>query len=657
MRSVRLRLLLLAVLPLAVLMPLLLGMTMWRWIDQFDRLLIAKVESDLRIADQYLHRIEDTQAAEVAALARSVGFADAQARGEAALDRFLEVSAVELGLDFLILGRVADESLPADAMDIVRAGDPDEPSAGLAVLSAQALAQLSPDLAERARLSLVPTEAARPIDWDEETRGMVLLAAQRVMGSRDILVGGRLLNRNLDFIDTMNDLVYRGADEADARAGTTTLFLDDVRISTNVRLFEGSRALGTRVSEAVWREVMEGGETWLDRAFVVNDWYISGYQPITDVSGNRIGMLYTGFLETPFSTQRTAIIVTLVIAFVAVCGLSVPVFLHLARGVFKPLEQMTATMARVENGTLDARIGTVRSDDEIGAVAKHLDRLLDQVQERDEALRGYADNLNELVDQRTEELRDANRRLEETFAQLVMKEKLASIGEITAGVAHEINNPVAVIQGNLEVVRAQLGERADAYRTELDLIDAQTHRIHAIVGKLLNFTRSSDIADGESLVDPAQAVKDALVLVAADLRTNTIELEESYGDAGPVRIVETELQQVLVNLMINAVQAMPDGGRLMLATRTADRDGATGVEISVTDTGAGIDAAVLEQVFDPFFTTKLAEGTGLGLSISQALVTKAGGMISVRNVPAGGASFSVWLPRADNLSGPSEQVS
>ena len=657
MRSVRLRLLLLAVLPLAVLMPLLLGMTMWRWIDQFDRLLIAKVESDLRIADQYLHRIEDTQAAEVAALARSVGFADAKARGEAALDRFLEASAVELGLDFLILGRLADESLPADAMDIVRAGDPDEPSAGLAVLSAQALAQLSPDLAERARLSLVPTEAARPIDRDEETRGMVLLAAQRVMGSRDILVGGRLLNRNLDFIDTMNDLVYRGADEADARAGTTTLFLDDVRISTNVRLFEGSRALGTRVSEAVWREVMEGGETWLDRAFVVNDWYISGYQPITDVSGNRIGMLYTGFLETPFSTQRTAIIVTLVIAFVAVCGLSVPVFLHLARGVFKPLEQMTATMARVENGTLDARIGTVRSDDEIGAVAKHLDRLLDQVQERDEALRGYADNLNELVDQRTEELRDANRKLEETFAQLVMKEKLASIGEITAGVAHEINNPVAVIQGNLEVVRAQLGERADAYRTELDLIDAQTHRIHAIVGKLLNFTRSSDMADGESLVDPAQAVKDALVLVAADLRTNTIELEESYGDAGPVRIVETELQQVLVNLMINAVQAMPDGGRLMLATRTADRDGAPGVEISVTDTGAGIDAAVLDQVFDPFFTTKLAEGTGLGLSISQALVTKAGGMISVRNVPAGGASFSVWLPRADNLSGPSGQVS
>ena len=588
---------------------------------------------------------------------RSVGFADAQARGEVALDRFLEASAVELGLDFLILGRLADESLPADAMDIVRAGDPDEPSAGLAVLSAQALAQLSPDLAERARLSLVPTEAARPIDRDEETRGMVLLAAQRVMGSRDILVGGRLLNRNLDFIDTMNDLVYRGADEADARAGTTTLFLDDVRISTNVRLFEGSRALGTRVSEAVWREVMEGGETWLDRAFVVNDWYISGYQPITDVSGNRIGMLYTGFLETPFSTQRTAIIVTLVIAFVAVCGLSVPVFLHLARGVFKPLEQMTATMARVEDGTLDARIGTVRSDDEIGAVAKHLDRLLDQVQERDEALRGYADNLNELVDQRTEELRDANRKLEETFAQLVMKEKLASIGEITAGVAHEINNPVAVIQGNLEVVRAQLGERADAYRTELDLIDAQTHRIHAIVGKLLNFTRSSDMADGESLVDPAQAVKDALVLVAADLRTSTIELEERYGDAGPVRIVETELQQVLVNLMINAVQAMPDGGRLMLATRTADRDGAPGVEISVTDTGAGIDAAVLEQVFDPFFTTKLAEGTGLGLSISQALVTKAGGMISARNAPAGGASFSVWLPRADNLSGPSEQLS
>lgn len=519
----------------------------------------------------------------------------------------------------------------------------------MALLTAAELAAISPALADRAAIPLVPTEAARPIARDVESRGMFMLAAHRSARSGKVLIGGRLLNRNLGVIDTMNALVYRDEDGSFSRTGTTTLFLEDVRISTNVRLFEGSRALGTRVSEAVWQRVMEDGETWLDRAFVVNDWYISGYVPLADISGNRVGMLYTGFLEAPFKAQRNATILTLFLAFVAVIGASVPLFLWLARGIFAPLERMTATMASAEAGALDARIGPVSGQDEINTVARHLDRLLDQVEERDAALRDYANNLNELVAQRTAELQEANRKLEATFAQLVMSEKLASVGEITAGVAHEINNPVAIIQGNLEIIRLRLSpEQRAEFKSELDFIDAQTHRINIIVGKLLNFTRPDEMSDVMTRVDAARAVDDALILVAPDLRKNAIETRVDHCPSPGFRVVETELQQVMVNLVINATQAMGTGGTLTIRTRPAARDGTQGTEILVEDTGPGIPPDKIDNVFDPFMTTKLGKGSGLGLSISQALVTRVGGLISVSSVPGKGATFSVWFPAADN---------
>ncbi|MEM6985863.1 MAG: cache domain-containing protein, partial [Pseudomonadota bacterium] len=601
MRSVRWRLLLIALLPLVVLLPLLLGVTMQRWINRYDDLLIAKVASDLRVAEQYFDSIEATQAAAVAAVAQSVGFAETRARGGHELELYLAQERDNLGLDFLKWMSLSDSNMPDPLHTVASAAVSDTPTGHLVLLEAQDIGLLFDALVAQAAIPLVPTEAARTIDRDVETRGMFTIAAYRAEGSNSALIGGRLLNRNLDFIDTMNALVYRDASGEISRIGTTTLFLDDVRISTNVRLFEGSRALGTRVSEAVWQKVMVTGETWLDRAFVVNNWYISGYVPLTDVSGNRIGMLYTGFLEDPFTAQRDATILTLIAAFVAVIGVSVPMFLWLARGIFAPLEQMTATMARAEEGDLNARIGKVSEKSEIGAVARHLDRLLDQVEERDAALRGYADNLNDLVEIRTEELKEANSKLEATFAQLVMSEKLASIGEITAGVAHEINNPVAVIQGNLEVIRMGLtASQQRELKTELDLVDAQTHRINIIVGKLLNFTRPDEMSDLTTLVNAAQAVDDALILVAPDLRKHAIETDVQHVPSPPFRIVETEIQQVIVNLAINAAQAMESGGKLTIQTGPAERDGVSGTEIRVEDTGPGIPEDMLDNVFDPF---------------------------------------------------------
>ncbi len=646
LKSVRLRLLILALLPLSVLMPLLMVVAMARWNADYDKVLIANVESDLRIAEQYLGQLQGNSARTLQGLADSARLATVLSSGALQVDRFLTTQKSALQLDFLYLLQGDALTAAKEKWPVIHEAAAGRMASEIDIFSAAELMDVSPALAAQASIDLIETEAAAPTDHDVEDRGMVVHTAApvRVSGADGVLVGGLLLNRNLDFIDTINALVYLHGQSDVSRQGTATLFLDDTRISTNVRLFEDVRALGTRVSAAVRGAVLGDGETWLDRAFVVNDWYISGYMPLTDSFGKRVGMLYVGFLEAPYQTAKRAAYWTVAGAFVLVIALTAPLFLWLAKGIFAPLERMTRTMARVKRGDLTARNGTIGRSDEIGQVASHLDTLLDQVQERDKRLRNWADELNARVEERTRELKVANTKLEETFRQLVMSEKLASIGEITAGVAHEINNPVAVIQGNVDVMRMTLGEAADPVQTELDLIDNQVMRIGAIVGKLLQFARPSDFGTFAEHVDVAAVVRDCLVLVDHVISKQEIRVLTQFDDTPCVCIDPGELQQVVINIIINATQAMDGRGTLAISIWAASREGQNGTALRIADTGPGIPSERIDHIFDPFFTTKQGEGTGLGLSISQTLIQRAGGRITVRNREARGAEFLIWLP-------------
>ncbi len=647
MSTVRLRLLILALLPLIVLMPLLLLLGMTRWSADYDKVLIANVESDLRIAEQYLARLMTETGTDLLGVAESTEFSSLLDRPVTAQNAYFSTKRDAFELDFLYFIPRGDAETAARKWPVIRTALNGMANTQIDIFSTTDLEELSDDLAAQARIDLIDTEAASPTSRTIEDRGMVVHAASPVMipGHNGVLVGGVLLNRNLQFIDTINALVYLNAITGGERQGTATLFLDDVRVSTNVRLFEDVRALGTRVSGAVRSKVLEQGQTWLARAFVVNDWYISGYLPLTDSFGRRVGMLYVGFLEAPFTAAKRSAYLWMMVAFGAVLALSGPLFLWLAKGIFAPLERMSSTMRKVEKGDLSARNGNIGTKDEIGQVAAHLDSLLNQVQDRDQKLRAWADELNQRVDQRTSELRDANAKLEQTFKQLVMSEKLASIGEITAGVAHEINNPVAVIQGNVDVMRETLGEHAKDVKTELDLVDQQVSRIDAIVGKLLQFARPGEFSGYEETTKMHPVVSDCLVLVDHLISRRHISIAVDLGDAPAVKVDPGEMQQVVINLIVNAVQAMGDRGELAITLSSKQRDGVDGAELSISDTGPGVPEDKLNSVFDPFFTTKQAEGTGLGLSISQTLIQRSGGIISARNTDRG-AEFSVWLPAA-----------
>lgn len=660
-RSVRAKLLALVLAPLLVGVPLLLGLV-WTWGGKaYERLLNFKIGSDLVTAHEYFDRVRIGVGSEVQTLAESHRLVRRLGAPAAALSALLAELAPGRRLDFLLLldreGRpmAASQALagePAPRLDwpVVAAALHGSALTTVERFPAAALQYLSPALRERARLPLVETRAAAPDARTAEDRGLVIHAAAPVYDDKrnlvGVLEGGVLLNGNLEMVDRINAIVYRDGSLPLGSRGTATLFLDDTRIATNVRLFGDTRALGTRVSHAVRDRVLGRGETWLGTAFVVNDDYVSGYEPIADGHGERVGMLYVGFLEAPFRDAGRVAMGALFVLFIGISAAGAVLSLRWARSVFRPIERMNAVIQRVGQGEADARVGAVASRDELGRLAGEFDHLLDTLAAKRAELQRWADELDRKVAERTVALSEANETLRRAQQQLVMSEKLAAIGELTAGVAHEINNPVAVIQGNLDVMCDLLGPAAEPVRQEIRLIHAQTDRIRQIVTKLLQFARPGEFAGYAEAVEVNEVVADCLFLTQHNFDRRAIAVATDYQATVRIEINRSELQQVLINLIVNAAQAMPDGGRLSLATADWREEGeAVGAVIRVRDTGHGIAPEDLSRIFDPFFTTKKGSGTGLGLSISYTLVERYGGRIAVDSRPGEGTEFALWLRR------------
>jgi PAS domain S-box-containing protein len=229
-------------------------------------------------------------------------------------------------------------------------------------------------------------------------------------------------------------------------------------------------------------------------------------------------------------------------------------------------------------------------------------------------------------------------RMEEQMSQT---EKLTSLGLLAAGVAHEVNTPLAVISNYIQMLAKQMPE-GDPRQSIIEKIVKQTFRASEIVNNLLNFSRTgaAEAAD----VDVNRVVEETLSLVAHPLKTAQIQIVKELGAPLPaVRGSANKLQQVFLNLFLNARDAMPSGG--MLEVRTAAHNGS--VEIEIADTGAGIPREHIHRIFDPFFTTKAnGRGTGLGLSVSYGIIKEHAGKIDVRSTPGKGTSFHVEFPAA-----------
>jgi two-component system NtrC family sensor kinase len=495
---------------------------------------------------------------------------------------------------------------------------------GTIVLDSEQLRSESPDLAARAAIRLVDTPRARPRGDVEETSGLVIISAVPVYDANTlvcVLYGGVLLNRSTEIVDRVKETVFLNEVYDGRSIGTATIFFKDLRISTNVLAENRTRAIGTRVSEEVYEKVLEEGERWTDRAFVVNDWYITAYEPIEDIYGRRVGILYAGVLEEKYVDIRRRTILTFVI--ITSSGVLVAVLLGFLLGqrILQPIQRLVETSRRISAGDLSVEIGPIASG-EIGMLQKTFAEMVSSLRARDLHLKA------------------------ESERKLLQSEKEASAGRLAAGVAHEINNPLTGVVTFTHMLLKR-DDLPPGVREDLETISAATDRVRKIVKGLLDFTRQSKL-DPE-MMDINALIEETIPLVANQALVKGVIFCFYPGEDIPQRVLDrNQFQSVILNIIINALDATEAGGHINISSRLAVSAGESptkGVEIEISDTGHGIAAEDLDRLFDPFFTTKeVGKGTGLGLSVTQGIVERHAGTIRVQSTVGKGTTFTIWLP-------------
>ena len=654
--KVRYKLLLLVLFPILLVMPVALALAIY-WGKNFTyQQLFLKVNTDLAVSHDVFHRIKQDYIKRLESLAQSFQFRTALESGNKA-SVIAQVKALKSQAGYTFLNylsfddqsRLLSKSRNSSSLLAALKG---HAKAGIEIYSSNDLKQFHPQLQKQVQLALIETPRARPENRTLEDRAMVIRTIYPIKNSRGkvvaILDGGVFLNDNFKFVDAIRDLAYATGSLPRGSIGTVTVFLEDVRISTNVPLKEGERALGTRVSNEVRSKVLDQGEIWIDRAFVVNDWYISSYEPILDIDGKRVGMLYAGFLEKPFRDALWKALAVLILMFLGLMLLSAWVAIRGAKNIFKPIEKMSEVVRATKSGNAQ-RVGLVKSTDELGTLSHEFDDMLDLLQQRSEEIQNWGDSLEDKVDQRTKELKKKNQDLQDsiqllqqTRKQLVIAEKLAALGELTAGVAHEINNPTAVMLGNLDIIVDELGDQAKPVKAEIDLVIEQIYRIQDIINRLLQYAHPDEYSGHTQTVDINELVNDTLKLIIYLRNDQAYKIKTQLQATIAIKVNPQEIQQVIVNLLLNAIHALPDTqGEILIKTDNWEKKG---IALSVIDNGKGIKQKHLEQIFNPFFSTKeQGEGTGLGLSISYGLIKHCGGNITVESEQGKGTTFKVWL--------------
>ena len=516
---------------------------------------------------------------------------------------------------------------------------------GTTILTADQLATESGELTRQATIRVLPTPHAMPRDSKVEDSGMVMISAAPVRDAQGRIIGALygavLLNNNNALVDKIKDIVYEGVKFNGTDVGSATLFVGDTRIATNVLASSGARAIGTRLSEEVYRRVLLEKKKGVGRAFVVNDWYFTAYEPVLNLRGEAIGSLYVGMLEKPYTQMQNSVnsIMYLVLFVTSLIGITVSgcIGTLLAR----PIRELEKLAHRVALGERDLQM-EVSSTDEVGDLADAFNQMTRALTRQEAEIGLLHRGLEIKVQERTAQLSEKNRQLLQTQAELARAEKLADLGIVAAGVAHEINTPLAIIRGNTEVLEMCLPPE-HANREEVEIISRQTERMAKIVGNLLSFARQKSLNQRQFRVH--EVLEEILSQIGHQVKMDAIRVLRQYAqDLATVRGDADQLRQVFVNLIQNAVQAMPQGGTLSLATRVAGK----GCVVEIADTGKGIAPEHLEKIFTPFFTTR-DNGSGLGLSVSYGIVKDHGGDIEVESAPGLGTRFRILLPGENPL--------
>jgi len=516
--------------------------------------------------------------------------------------------------------------------------DKKTPLSSTELISSERIERENPLLSERLDVVIVETPRSMETGDKQLSEGMVLRAAYPVFDAqgdfRGALVGGVLLNGDYAIVDKIKETVYRDEKYKNLDMGFATIFQGGVRVSTNVMTKDSKRATGTTVSREVYEKVVEDGEDWTGRAFVVNDWYLSSYVPVYSIDNTIIGMLYVGILEAKYRDMK--LLAMWIFLGITTLGMIVAFIISFWMGhtIIERMRILKQAAETIATGDLDYQLPRSKSSD-FGVLDKAFNDMVRSLKDRDD-------------------------RLKRTLQQLTQTERLISLGQIAAGVAHEMNNPLGGILLYSNLVLEELPEDSPACEN-MNKIVYQTNRCKEIVQNLLDFARTPS---GEMMpLDINDVLWTSLSLVKDQSMFHGIEIETSFTEGLPeVNGDRLRLEQVFLNLFINASDSMAEGGKLTVATKLISRfpsDAAESTEmekicllasphtikITISDTGRGIDKTYQAHIFEPFFTTKdPGQGTGLGLSIAYGIVRKHDGFVDVESEPGRGTTFSIFLP-------------
>jgi signal transduction histidine kinase len=412
--------------------------------------------------------------------------------------------------------------------------------------------------------------------------------------------------------------------------GTATIFMGDLRISTNVMDSQGRRAVGTRVSKQVADQVLTEGLSWTGRAFVVDTWYLSQYDPIRDPDGDIIGMLYVGELEQKYLDIRTRAVAQFLVVTLVGMVVAFLTFFFLVKSIVLPIHQLSEATHRLSNGDLAHRVRGVSVNDEVGDLTASFNHMAKQLERQ-----------RQEIECRQKELEEISKELGITNQNYI---------EMLGFVAHELKNPLASATMSLYTVKdGYLGELGPAQEKSLTAVARSLHYFHDMIKNYLDLSR---LEKGELEVTKSpvaiytQVIAPIIEGLARELEEWQMVVRNRIPEDLTLNVDGNLLRIVYDNLLSNAIKYGREGGAVVIDIQ----DGKDQVTMSVLNDSAGIPAEKIPLLFkkfsrldDPEYAGK--KGTGLGLFICKEIIEKHGGKIWVDSQMGEWVKFSFTLPR------------
>jgi two-component system, NtrC family, sensor kinase len=603
-----------------------------------------RVSLDLRSAWNVLHNELDRLQLFVSVLSTGKRVDDAYAMPDSPSHRVaLEEVRRQCGFDFFSLtdskGRVLVRTLEPYRTGDYLSNDPfvagalkGETRKGIALLGQQRLHDEGGDLEERAFMVFEPTPKAKTRAKSSESSGMALVAAAPVRDEGGKIIGalyaGVILNRNHALVDKIRSIVFENKMYRGQPLGTVTIFQWDCRIATNVILANGNRAIGTRVSEEVYDKVLENGLNWYDRAFVVSDWYLSAYDPIHDIDGKVVGILYVGVLAKQYDDLKWDLWKLYGVISAGVGLFVLAIGLIFARRLTGSISRLAEAAGKIGSGNLDLNVKEPKADDEVKDLTQAFNLMAASLKERDETLRAT----NQALERSNQSLEEMNRNyldmlgfvsheLKNTLGVIYTSARALDAGivgplsEAQAALAHNIAKS---IDGAVRMTRNYL-DLARIEKGELKVIPKETEMIGEIIDPLLDELKP--VIDQQGVTIEKQLPKEIV------LRGDTALLKIAYR-----------------NLLDNALKYGKKGGRIRLGFE--EKNG--GLHFEVWNEGKGLTPEQASRLFEKFVRfegqTESTRSTGLGLFITREIIRKHDGDIWAESEPGRWMRFRFTLP-------------